>query len=51
MVEDKFDYPILKYGKLVIDFRFRKVTVVDQIVDLSTREFNLLYVLLLFTVE
>lgn len=45
LVEDSFIYPVLKHGQLVIDLKCRKVTIDDKIIDLSTREFNLLYFL------
>ena len=45
LVEDSFNYPVLKHGKLVIDLKCRRVTIDDKKIDLSTREFNLLYFL------
>lgn len=46
MVEGSFDYPVLKYGQLYIYLKCRKVTVADKKIELSTREFNLLYFLM-----
>lgn len=40
-----FNYPVLKHGQLVIDLKCRKVTTDDKIIDLSTREVDLFYVL------
>ena len=45
MVEDNFDYPVLECGQLVIDLKRRKVTIDDKKIELSTKEFNLLYFL------
>lgn len=45
MVENSSDYPVLEYGQLVIDLKCRRVIVAGKKIDLSTREFNLLYFL------
>lgn len=43
--ESSFNSPILKCGQLIIDLKCRKVTIADKKINLSTREFNLLYFL------